>query len=124
MVHAKKEEKYFLRADCFCGSRGDIVTIDESGESSTWFNLTNGTHGSPFAEYSFLGAYTKENAVYYWNSKHSNNDIYLSIDEHNRIGVNWAGKGLLSREDAMIFGERLLDAVRKAKQLDIEFEND
>lgn len=42
---------YRLDKDCHPGKKGDIIEVDESGESSYWKNLRTGAVGSPFIEY-------------------------------------------------------------------------
>ena len=44
-------DRYRLMKDSFPGRLGDIILVDESGESSWWKNTRTGQIGSPFAEY-------------------------------------------------------------------------
>jgi len=42
---------YILQKDCFSGKKGDLILVDEKGESSSWFNVNKNSIGSPFVEY-------------------------------------------------------------------------
>lgn len=52
-------DTYKLKRDCFVGQEGDIIEVDESGESSYWTNITRRTWGSPFIEYELVERYNE-----------------------------------------------------------------
>lgn len=60
---------YILQKDCFVGKKGDVIKVDESGESSTWHNLNKRTVGSPFVEYNIAKKITEQEAKKILGSK-------------------------------------------------------